>query len=140
MAILTYETQKMKNIGGPCYMDSQGTLSDTGNLWTMTHTECHWKAKGFTGGIVAFLMDNKGTVIYRTAVEQFGVDGTWTGRPSKRDDTRTYQIDPSIAKEAARLWIWVGKAGKNRSWELIKQVSSFVGDNIDKVIKIVSAA
>jgi Repeat of unknown function (DUF5648) len=102
-------------VGGGEYMRSNVSLSSNGKLVLKTHTWCKKKLAGFTGGVVALMLDKQGNVLANTAPKDYGVDGEWIlGGASSRETIDVLSVDPSVYKDTTDIDVWLAVDPHNR--------------------------
>ncbi|WP_375766291.1 hypothetical protein NR798_31935 [Archangium gephyra] len=114
MGVKSFDTGD-KVVGGGKYMRGIVTIDDGGNIHIRTHVDTHVKLAGFTGGLIALFSDKNGTLLHRTELFQYGVDGLWIiGKPSERWVDEFLTVDPSIGINTDRIDVIMGITPKNR--------------------------
>ena len=90
--------------GAPHYMQTNASVSDSGQLVAVTHTWSNNDLSGFHGGVYVALVDGNGITIGGGAspVQTFGVSGKWLGT-SNRTDTWGCQFPPNLFSEASNI-------------------------------------
>ena len=88
------------------YMTTTATVNQQGVLYASTNTRSAQMLAGFTGGVFAVVADASGAIIARSAIRQYGVDGTWIpGSVSNRTDNWTENFGPDVVARGHTLGI-----------------------------------
>jgi hypothetical protein len=125
-------------VGDGKYMRSIATL-DGNTITLQTHTFCHIKFAGFTGGVFVQCVDVNGQIIYQSGVVTYGVDGEdipW--KTSDRWDTQHFTVDASISQRTDAISIFQNHDPQNRllaDLAEIEYLGKLVVDFVDWLIK-----
>lgn len=102
MASFPVQASKSDNISGGT-MQTSVTLYDTGRLDGVTRTFTKVDFAGFTGGVIAVLLDQSGKPLWISSSHSYGVDGDATvfgrrvfGGTSDRTDSWSDQVPPEV--------------------------------------------
>ena len=117
------------------HMETIATLNANGIIAAQTTTWTTWKAKGFTGGVIAVVGDENGNIRYRSSVHSFGVDGEWIGR-SKRTDMWQETANITNINSAKQLKIIHFHNPTNRLLEFLKKLPEYV-ETIADLVKFI---
>jgi hypothetical protein len=93
------------DLGAGHFMSTHGMLrsSESGaRLDAQTRTRTVTWFGGFHGGVQAVFSDAEGVAIGSSAVQRFGVDGTWIGR-SDRTDYWGMDVPPDLANRVVKI-------------------------------------
>lgn len=133
---LPIRVKEYTHIGTAKHMETNATLSQNGIISAQTTTWTTWKAKGFTGGVIAVVGDENGNILYRSNVHSFGVDGEWIGR-SRRTDMWEETVNITNINSAKQLKIIHFHNPTNRLVGFLKSLPEYV-KTIGELIKVIS--
>lgn len=120
------------------HMRARLGLSDNGTLHGYVNTWSTWWLRGFTGGVVVFVCDSAGNVLW-TTTRQYGVDGTGVGvfgTASNRTDWILENLGGDVASRAHELVIGLSHMPKNRLKAIVNQVTDGAKTVFDGVKEI----
>ena len=112
------------------HMESNATLNSAGSLQVTTRTWTDARTSGFTGGVAVGLLDANNVIIWVSAQQSYGVDGSWIGT-NDRTENWSATVPQDKLKVGVKLLIVHDHAGKNRLVEFVGGVGEAVSDGVD---------
>jgi hypothetical protein len=108
---------------------------------TETWTRQPWF--GFTGGVIVFLatgeQDQGGQYLWRSELQQFGVDGFRIPfKRSRRIDTWSQDVPAEVAQQATQIRIAHTHAPRDRAQQQIEETLAVTGDIITIVAAVIA--
>jgi len=95
-----------------------------------TRTWTDARTSGFTGGVAVGLLDANNVIIWVSAQQSYGVDGSWIGT-NDRTENWSATVPQDKLKVGVKLLIVHDHAGKNRLVEFVGGVGEAVSDGVD---------
>lgn len=144
--VFPMQADRRDNLGNSHYMQTHITASspsrsdpDHGRIDGKTRTWSKEALRGFEGGVVVFLMDDRGNILYNTPLHKYGVNGEAVpGASSDRTALWTETVKKDVLAQARSLAIvhldaptshWDDFVAKSKDvLELAKTVAAIYGE------------
>jgi hypothetical protein len=124
--------EKRDSLGNEHFMATGALLlPDVGQLVAVTQAWTWNFWAGFTGGVLALLVDEAGAAIGETSMQTFYVAGLAAAGPSARTDYWRVGISPTLAAQTRAMAIVHKTAPEDRCEEILKRVEQAARAAVD---------